>query len=177
MVICGIIITVYIIYELYYKGGILMRKYPRGTERVTIARRLKWDGGRCITLREERIIGNNTIGEIKYAEFQLEPISREDLMIKRREGKPGIVLKKGEELYYSQITNRVKLTSLEELRYHKCGECCRLSAKPDYLGGCAKVRSIKMRIEYYNFIELGMETFNLPEEMLLVLKCQNYERD
>lgn len=139
-------------------------------KRVITNRRLVWDGETKFTLTEEKTRGGFVL-DSKKVEIQLEPISLQGLIKKRNSGKPGLVLKKNNKLYYSQIDSKIRLSSLAELRQHKCRDCYRLSAKPEELGGCKKVRDIEMRLEKYDFIKLGIETFNFTERMLLVLEC------
>ena len=54
--------------------------------------------------------------------------------------------------------------------------CChRLSAAPDEYGGCQKVRNKATGIEDFDFVRLGVETFNDAErDIMIVQKCSNY---
>ena len=125
-------------------------------------------------------------------EYCLTSITIEELLVERLSGKPGLVFKNGSSLYFTAIPEKMKFFACSNLGTHLCPDCGHMSALPDSQGGCRKVRDRSMtsldirnsynkkqsvtgskRIEKYDFIELGYESFNTTQDSLLVLKCQN----
>ena len=144
---------------------------------------------------------NNHIITIRNVEYQLRKVTREELFDLRIRDKPGIVFKKGNELYYSELPNdTLTLTGERKWLYHLCSseyECCtRLSAAPNP-EGCEMIRdrsfgsfrkrkkreymeflcNISMRIEKYPYIEEALETFGMKEDSLKILKCTHCSKE
>lgn len=139
------------------------------------------------------------IATIGGNEYQLRLISKKELLQLRLADKPGLVFKQDNQLWYAELPNeKVKFSSFERKKLsHKCSseyECCkRLSAESDPVG-CACVRDESfgkyrksqknrafkckdcMRIEKYDFITCGLETFNMVEDTLKVIGCKNCTR-
>ena len=124
-------------------------------------------------------------------EYTLNSITPEALLVERLSGKPGLVLKNGTSLYYTAIPAEMKFFTCSNIGTHLCPDCGHMSALSDSQGGCRKVRDKSItfsdirgsynkkqavtgskRIEKYDFIELGYESFNTTQDSLLVLNCK-----
>lgn len=138
---------------------------------------------------------------INCVHIKFEKTSEHEIIRKRFKVKPGIIFKKGGELFVAEMPKGFRLSLIRNLlSEHKCRDCEHLSAKPDCYGGCAKVRDrtfrymygeetikhrkvellrdiqMSQRIEKYAFIEKGVETFNVPILETFVLECAHFER-
>lgn len=112
--------------------------------------------------------------------FNLIEVTKEEVEQCRKAGIPSFLLKLGEKLYYAHISPNITFTDSNLLGgKHKCAlqgkECKRLSAASDENGGCEKVRNYCNRIERYQFIARGYETFNTHNDSFFVASCDNYE--
>ena len=93
----------------------------------------------------------------------------------RESGKPGFLLKKGDDIFYAQIKKNGDIESLFDMP-HKCADHCKhLSAASDENGGCAKIRNKDTYIERYPWIRLGYETFNTKNDVFVIAICNHYE--
>ena len=108
-------------------------------------------------------------------EYKLEKIDKKDIPQLKKSGVPGIIIKINNEYYYSKVKFNNKFYHIEFIKPHLCANCMRLSALPDELGGCKKVRERKKSMERYPFIFLGYETFNTSLDCFTVCQCCNYE--
>lgn len=124
----------------------------------------------------------------------------ETVRVMRKSGQPGFVYKKDGKLFCAaipQIKNDpyesspphlgavlgqhmgMRTTHTEIEIVHCCNDremmCNHLSALPDEMGGCAKVRARKARIEDYPFIAEGYEFFNVHITSLVVIKCTHWD--
>lgn len=136
-------------------------------------------------VKVDRHSSNN---ELK-AELLLKEVSEEELLKYRASHTPGLVLVANGRFFYAPISGNLTL----DLGKHQCsldGKVCHhLSALPDENGGCPKVRDLffnslngrfttlksSKRIEKYDFIGLGYETFNLGDyENFTVCSCAHY---
>lgn len=128
--------------------------------------------------------------------YHLSKVTEEELFQHRLSKKPGFVFKKEGNLFYTSIPKDLSLISCRSLGAHVCahsGSACRhLYAKKECDGGCSKVRDnsllchrrngyttakalkLSSRIEKYNFITLGFESFNTLQTAFVVLNCSNY---
>lgn len=125
-------------------------------------------------------------------EYTLNSITPDVLLAERLSGKPGLVFKIGTSLYYTAIPAGMKFFTSSNIGTHLCPDCGHMSALPDSQGGCRKVRDKSItfsdirgsynkkqtvtgskRIEKYEFIELGYESFNTTQDSLLVISCRN----
>lgn len=118
-------------------------------------------------------------------EFNLREVSREKILDYRSSRRPGLVFVICGKYFYTPISKSV----IFHLGGHQCslnGNVCKhLSALPKELGGCPKVSDLLIysinakyttlrdskRIEKYDFIQFGYETFNVPNPVLTVLEC------
>ena len=128
---------------------------------------------------------------------KLTEISRKTLFKIRYEKKIGLVFKYQYKYFYTSTDIKKVVRDYRSQSTHICANCEHMSAAPDCDGGCANVRdflpefylthghnlieSIQLsnRIEKYDFIKLGLETFNNPEiggNVFLVNECQNFEK-
>lgn len=134
----------------------------------------------------------------KDANFNLEEISEKNLMDIRLNDTPAILYKTGRKLYI-KVFEKEQLGGLSPLITGSiCAKCKRCRALPDSKGGCRRVRThtithnktfyqgdkeqlvkISDRIEQFEFIEQGFETFNIGagSEWLIVKKCRNFKAD
>ncbi len=140
------------------------------------------------SLIKRRIDPNGNVVEEKI--FPLSEISEEDLLKKRQSKEPGFVLKMEDTLYYAKITKKTKLLCSKSTqdRSHLCAHC-NLSS----FFNCIKVKEVayefynseeklylntlkfSKRIEKYNFITYGFETFNVsPHNVFCVFRCENF---
>lgn len=139
---------------------------------------------------------NQKIATIGGQEYKLRPVTRKELLGLRLSNRPGLVFKDDTQLWYTELPNeRIRFNAIERKKLkHRCSseyECCeRLSADYDPVG-CACVRDESfgkyrrssknrafrckecMRIEKYDFITYGIETFNMVEDNLKVISCKN----
>lgn len=129
-------------------------------------------------------------------EVEFREITQEELMKHRISGKPGVVMKDDDKIFYAEYQRGMSIYLRCMTSKHVCGqsgrECKRFSTASDCNGGCAKVRDLfitayaqntrnfakahsqSKRIEKYEFVREGFEIFNSPHYMLLVTKCSNY---
>lgn len=121
-------------------------------------------------LREEKLINTE---KKEIAKFKLRKVKKEEIQNLRASGIPGFILKEKGSYYYAEINNNTKFLSSNLLGSHKCANCKHLSALPDALGGCARIRENCSNIQKYDFITLGYETFNVTQESFVVVKCKN----
>ena len=134
----------------------------------------------------------------KVNSYKLVEVDEATLLEHRASGNPGFVLKIGDRLFYTSIPKRLRLMSCAPLGPHCCGssqDVCKYSrAIPEEEGGCTKFcdRSVKhylddgltyeqalirsQRIEKYSHIEVGYETFNVAQEVLVIAKCTRYKK-
>lgn len=149
--------------------------------------------GQCVTRTSEELV--------KCDKIVFKKTNEHEIIRQRFRSKPGIVMKRDNELYLADLPKGFRLNFFKHLlNVHKCRNCEHLSAKPDRYGGCAKVRdrTVKymygeeaqkrrktqilreitwsQRIEKYAFIKEGMETFNVPTLETFVVECANFER-
>ena len=111
--------------------------------------------------------------------FSLTETTSVELKVLRKFSKEFcLVLKEGDNLYYSSYQEGI-VPFVRKNFEHQCVHglvCChRLSAAPDEYGGCRKVRNKATGIEDFDFIKVGVETFNDAErDIMIVQKCSNY---
>ena len=152
-----------------------------------------------VTLSKDNILTIRTLSkddkEIKKEDFPFKEVSEEELYAYRKTGKPAMCLKKEGKYYYTEIPKDLKMLSRNILGDHCCGrsggaDCGRLYACKEC--GCRKVMDLgqdsyeklyysknqalylSKRIEKYDFITLGYETFNTQMDVFVVVKCTDY---
>ena len=117
--------------------------------------------------------------EVEKLEFDLSQIEAEELGKIREQETPGFVLKMNGNLYYTEVPSEISFLGSNILGVHRCAtqnkECKRLSALDDEEGGCAKVRNKSVRIEDYEWIKEGYETFNTLHDAFVVGNCLHNE--
>jgi len=117
------------------------------------------------------------IGEPKKEVLKI-PIRRvlaPEIAALRVSGKPGFLLKKGDDLFYAEIKKHGDIECLFDMP-HKCADHCKhLSAASDENGGCAKIRNKDTYIERYPWIRLGYETFNTKDDVFVIAICNHHE--
>ena len=103
-------------------------------------------------------------------------ISLEEAEMLRAIGMPSLIYKKNGQLFHKEISR----SDFFSFGTHLCASgtsCCqKLSAASDEEGGCAKVRDVgkSKKIEKYDFIKEGYETFGVRFDSFIVLNCQCY---
>ena len=126
-------------------------------------------------------------------DYKLWKVKQHELIEIRAAAKPGFVLKVGNNLYYAEVPREAHLhVSAKRHTKHKCGNCSKLKQVIYGCGGCGKILDcsidtyrregcsekkavvLSKRIEKYEFIVLGFETFNVEAEDFTVVRCQNY---
>ncbi len=142
------------------------------------------------------IQGTTLLRQIKddkeIIDFPLRKVEKKEILQLRYSGRPGFILKLGDDLYYGDITADVRIyNNLENFEKHMCATCNRCRAASDNMGGCQKVRDIlpddsamskkkkiaeDKRIEKYDFVKIGYETFNCKAEVLGIVKCTHYKK-
>ena len=122
----------------------------------------------------------DAIEQLKSMGIILRQVTRDELLEIRAQRIPSFVLKHNGNLYHSEIKKTLSANTFAFFGQHKCAHndtiCNYLSAKPDHLGGCAKVRAFRSRIEDFEFIQTGFETFAVNDECFVVLKCTNHKK-
>lgn len=106
--------------------------------------------------------------------YPLHPIAAYELEKIRKSGTSGFILKREGNLYFTKISSRVHFLEDFGINAHKCGECNRMYALPDNMGGCRKVRDRHFHIEYYSFITDGYEIFNTNNNKFHVDGCKHW---
>lgn len=126
--------------------------------------------------------------------YPMRQVNETELMKLRFNKKvPGVVYKKDNILFYSPIPGNLNLAGkADSLGKHACSEQCTQVCR-----GCQRTRDLTVayqqrigskhlafktavvkswRIEKYDFIREGLETFNMVEqnEAFIVLQCENY---
>ncbi|MBQ9267097.1 MAG: hypothetical protein IJ217_02290 [Clostridia bacterium] len=92
----------------------------------------------------------------------------------RKNGKPGALLKRKGKYFYAELPGKkVEISN----SVHRCHDCEFLCAASDENGGCQKVRDLKKRLEKYDDVTFGIETFNVDNELsqCIVFKCTKYD--
>lgn len=152
-----------------------------------------------VTLSKNNILTIRTLSrenkEIKKEEIPFKEVTEEELFAYRKKGKPAMCIKKDGKYYYTEIPKGLKLLSQNILGEHCCGrsggaDCGKLYACEEC--GCRKVMDLSKdayekllyskrqalylskRIEKYDFITVGYETFNTEMDVFVVIKCTNY---
>lgn len=142
---------------------------------------------------DEKIIKTKKGKKRKYLKEdlleRLHEISSEELFKARLKNESGLVVKWDGKLYHFPLEKKdvIDITVSE----HLCTFCARCSAALDPKG-CAKVRARTVeglrqegysilksilysdRIERFDFIERGVETFGTRRDFLIIVKCKNY---
>ena len=125
--------------------------------------------------------------------YKFRRITEEELLKIRKSGIPSFILKVGKRLYYTSVPKSFSINSnFTEIGRHMCAWCNRCRAIDESMGGCQKVSDCSIdvyqsevgnlreailmskRIEKYDFVKYGFETFNVSVEVLAVIKCKNY---
>lgn len=197
---------------MMYAENLKNKKFERKTKRSTLSwvssLELEWNEYEITYISSSDIFHKEVIKSqseklLNAVRIQFEEISERE-MIEKRIKETGIVMVKQGKIYFANTPEKIRINILKELQHHKCRTCERLSAKPDHLGGCAKVRdrSIKylpktleqlneehskkqvarrdiidsMRIEKYPFITEAIETVNTVDAETIVIRCKNYRK-
>jgi len=135
-----------------------------------------------MTKQEIRIIGKTLIKKSKKSlKIPIIEISENSIEEYRQSKIPSLVIKINGKYYYAKINHDMDLESTMLIgKKHRCAfkdkVCDRLSALPDEKGGCAKVRDRIKRIENYDCIIIGYQTFNTKSnDVFVVIKCSRYK--
>lgn len=133
----------------------------------------------------------------KEEDYPLREVTKKELLWLRAQKEAGFVLKIYDKYYYTQIPADFNLLSSSVLgdSTHCCKSCPYFSTKADCDGGCSKVRDatpkeyrllgakkgqaiiLSKRIEKYDFISLGCETFHTRiSDAFIVSSCTRYEK-
>ncbi len=92
------------------------------------------------------------------SQFQLNPITEEELFQLRLKNKPTFILKSNDKLFFANI--RKKMRFFARCGYlHLCPVCKRCSALDDEDGGCRKIRDLDLSID------LGKKMANLKDKL------------
>ena len=130
-------------------------------------------------LQEDKIVGEivGEEGNVENLCFPLQQVSLDELALLRESTDAGFVLKKGTSYYYADVSIvRNHRIVLENAPAHLCANCRFLSALPDEEGGCAKVRAFSRKIENFDFITYGYETFGTVSDVFMVHRCLHWQR-
>lgn len=144
----------------------------------------------CVTLSNLEEKHTTKKSEINtYVMYEVNP---QDLMDIRLSNVPGAVYKKGEHFFYAPISGNMNFAGKTDNSFgnHLCGEQCTQVCK-----GCPRTRDLTVayqqrigkktfrtatdkswRIEKYDFIYEGLETFNMSNQndAFIVFQCGNY---
>ena len=119
------------------------------------------------------------VTKVEKLTFDLVEVTPLELRKFWRNKTPSFVLKEDGRYYHTQIPKDISFISAGICGAHLCArvgaECTRLSAAPDELGGCEKVRNRSCHIERYPWITYGFETFSTRDDVFCVAKCQHYK--
>ena len=144
----------------------------------------------CVLLERTSYKGTEVLSKQVYT---LTKISEIDLAKERMGKNAGVVFKHNDDFFFTPIPKKMKFLSTFNIGKHLCSDCGRLSALSDSEGGCRKVRERPLtplelnsssnpvaafkyskRIEKYNFIIMGLESFNTSQDSLVVFQCANH---
>lgn len=122
--------------------------------------------------------------------YPLREVTAKELFTLRISEIPGIVYKKNDKLFYSEIPGTISLNNKSGyFNHHSCGNYCSkvctecprtfdLSVSyQQRLGTASFPKAVfdSWRIEKYAFIREGLETFNMYDsDEFIVLQCDNY---
>lgn len=132
---------------------------------------------------------NRIITEIcEYSIFQLDPISKAEIIEKRISRIPAFILKlDADTFYYTEIPKETRFNTSESKKdTHLCQTCkkflkCRKVLDGSVVENRARTNSEisaisnSSRIEKFRFITEGFETFNVINTNFKVKECSNYE--
>lgn len=121
--------------------------------------------------------------------YPLREVTAKELLKLRLSRIPGIVYKKEDKLFYTEIPGTISLNNKEGyFSTHACGFPCSMVCN-----GCPRTLDLSVayrqrlemkfpkavlyswRIEKYDFVREGLETFNMfDSDEFIVLKCDNF---
>jgi len=116
-----------------------------------------------------------SIGDRK---FTLIEISVEEIEIKRRKKIPSFLLKQDGKYYWTEFPRGISLFAEDILGQHKCSNPYTLCKGIDLQlsgRGCKKILAQPPRLEDFEFITLGWETFATEHDCLSVIECSCYK--
>lgn len=123
--------------------------------------------------------------------YPLRQVSVQELLELRLSKVPGVVYKKDNSFFYAAIPGELSFAGKAySLGRHACGEQCTMVCK-----GCSRTSDLTVayqqrigrrfsdavknswRVEKYDFIREGLETFNMstPNDAFIVFQCENYQ--
>jgi len=114
--------------------------------------------------------------------FPMKEVTAEEL-IKLSTSGPGLAYKCGGKYYYASVIPQkgyphvMFYSASGRGKYeHQCASsskiCKRMSPVPFERGGCKKVSDRKNHIWKFDFIREAYESFNMPQEVFIVVKCK-----
>ena len=122
-------------------------------------------------------------GKKKY-KLHLHEIKKEEIMEYRKSGKPGMVVLVDKKFFYTPVKKEWKFVSQKLMGEHVCAMCRKVSPLL-----CEKVADLSVefhskkeeedpytvakRLEKYDFVLEGYETFNTDFNVLVITKCKN----
>lgn len=127
----------------------------------------------------------------KVDSYPLRQVSVQELLELRLSKVPGVVYKKDNNFFYAAIPGELNFAGkADSLGKHACGEQCTMVCK-----GCPRTSDLTVayqqrigrrfstavknswRIEKYDFVREGLETFNMSaqNDAFIVLQCENYQ--
>ena len=125
--------------------------------------------------------------------YPLREVTPEELLSLRISRVPGFVFKTSGTFYYTEIPHDLNCAGIIKIGEHLCADCARCHANSDQEGGCRKVRNLfvnpdnvpidilprvisaSKRIEKYQFITCGYQSFNTESslETFVVMICND----
>lgn len=105
--------------------------------------------------------------------YNLSEISKNEVIMRRKNKIPTFLLKIDGKYYYSRIPANLTLIGEKLLGTHMCATCKKISPLSDEDGGCEKVRNIARFIEKYDWISKGYETFGTTHDCFFVAECNH----
>ena len=130
------------------------------------------------------------IDMLTIEEYPFVEVTTAELIHLRLSKKPGVVYKRNGKLYYASVPGDLKISGKEsDFDQHLCGKNCH-----KVCDGCPRTHALTVsyqkrlgkkfveavrdswRIEKFNFIDEGVEAFNMywSNDAFIVLKCNKF---
>lgn len=126
-----------------------------------------------------------------FTEYVFKEVTSKELLRLRLDGKPGVVYKFRENLYYTEVPGDLRINRVDESTgTHLCGKNC-----SKVCNGCTRVLDLtesfqlrmgkefpysvldSWRVEKYDYLKEALEAFNMDQQndACMVYDCANYE--
>ncbi len=132
-----------------------------------------------------RDIDGNITNEAEKKTILLQETTPEEILQMKKNLQPVLVVKVEDKLFFAEIKERLSFSSVEVPHLcSRCRNCSPLSCPKIFdpfnmeLLGSDSYRSLikkSKRIERYDFVRLGIETYNVRNPCLIIGKCELFK--